>query len=123
MIAVPLAGPFGIAPAEQALNRSSSCACDIFSSCVASYAIVLSFLQSVALTGPPSSRCVLQHRLGGLFGGDVDGADDEDAGDPRKHRRIDDAQPAGAVHREAADDAAALGRAARAAARRVVAPG
>src|SRR5690349_9726051 len=42
MIAVPLASPSGIGPDSCALNSSSSCPCDMWSSCFASKAIAVS---------------------------------------------------------------------------------
>jgi hypothetical protein len=42
MMAVPLASPSGIGPKSRALNSSSSCCCDIWSSCFASKAIRVS---------------------------------------------------------------------------------
>src|SRR5260370_12211512 len=59
-----------------------------------------------------------------LFRNHVDGADDEKPRNAREYRRVDDAQPLGAVHPEVAIDyAAAVARPNRAAAGRMVAPG
>ena len=68
---------------------------------------------------------VVQDRIGGLLGDDVDGAGDEEARDAREHRRVDDAQAARAADAKGAVEhgaGVAVG-ADRARARRVVAPG
>src|SRR5678816_1877354 len=48
----------------------------------------------------------LQDRFGGLLGHDVDGADDEEAGDAREHRRVDDPQTPRAADANAVLDSA-----------------
>src|SRR5262245_10261237 len=70
------------------------------------------------------ARGVREDHVGRLLADHVDGADDEQAGDAREHRGVDHAEPARAVDAKiAGQHATLLGRADRAGARGVMAPG
>src|SRR5215831_18688687 len=114
MSAVPWASPSGMSPAGLLLKSSSSCAVVIFSSCSILY----------AMSRTPIPLGIREDAVGCLFRDHVDRAHDEETGNSRKYRRVDDAQSARSVNLKVRiDDAAMLARPDRAGAARMVAPG